>query len=137
VSEHGVEDVTPLHIPDNVNTTANTIESTITTTRSTTIALAHASIPKYNDGDNRDDSSSESKNDYICIDIDPIQTDGRHVQKSTPVASLPATVTNKGRLWIPPRHPHHPGVCDTLFQEILKGQKIDDAFGALECGPLD
>ena len=29
MSEHGVEDVTPLHIPDNVNTTANAIVRTI------------------------------------------------------------------------------------------------------------
>jgi hypothetical protein len=62
MSENGVEDVTPLHIPDDVNTTANTIASTITTTQSTTKALEHISLPKYNDGDDSDNSSSESKN---------------------------------------------------------------------------
>jgi hypothetical protein len=46
MSEHGVEDVTPLHIPDNANTSANTILArTITTTQSTIRALAHASNP--------------------------------------------------------------------------------------------
>jgi hypothetical protein len=118
-----------LHITDNVNTTANTIASTITTTRSTTRALTHAYIPKYNDGDDSDDNTSEIKNDYICIDIDSIQTDGRDVQKSTSVASLPATITN--RKIVDSTSSTSPGVCDTLFQEILKGQKID-AFGALE-----
>ena len=118
MSEHGVEEVTPLHILDDVNTTANTIASTITTTRSTTRALAHASIPNCNDSNDSDDSSSESKNDYICIDVDSIQTDGRDVQKSTSVASLPATVTN--RKIVNSTSSTSPGVCDTLFQEILK-----------------
>jgi hypothetical protein len=129
MSEHGVEDVTPLHIPDDVNTTANTIASTITTTQSTTKALEHTSLPKYNDGDDSDNSSSESKNDFICIDVDSIQTDGHDFQKSTSVASLSATVTN--RKIVDSTSFTSPGVCNTVFQEILKGRKID-AFGALD-----
>jgi len=43
VSEYGVEDVTPLHIPADVDTTAT-----------------RASIPKYNDGDDNDNNSCKS-----------------------------------------------------------------------------
>ncbi len=112
-----------------MNTSADTIASTITTTRSTTRALAHVSIPKYNGGDDNDDNSPERKNYYTCIDVDFILTDGCDVQESTPVASLPATVTN--RKIVDFTSSTSTGVCDTLFQEILKEQKID-AFGALE-----
>ena len=82
VSMYGVEDVTPLPIPPaDVNATAKTIANAITTTRSTTRALAHASIPKENDGEDSDNNSSESnicqsKNDNTCIDVDSVHTDG-------------------------------------------------------------
>jgi hypothetical protein len=53
-SEYGVEDVTPLHIPANVRTSATA--TTITTMQSTTTtrAVAHGSIPKHDNGDDRD-----------------------------------------------------------------------------------
>ena len=124
MSEYGVEDVTPLHIPANVDTTANKIASTIPTLQSTSRALAHASIPKYNDGDDSDNNSCK------FIDVDSIHTDAStDVQKSTSVASLPATVT-KTKI-VDSTSSTSTGVCDTLFQEILNERKID-AFGALE-----
>ncbi|KAI2505811.1 hypothetical protein MHU86_8587 [Fragilaria crotonensis] len=107
VSEYGVEDVTPLHIPADVDTTAT-----------------RASIPKYNDGDDNDNNSCK------FIDVDSIHTDAStDVQKSTSVASLPATVT-KTKI-VDSTSSTSTGVCDTLFQEILNERKID-SFVALE-----
>ncbi len=50
-SEYGVEDVTPLHIPADVRTSATA--TTITTMQSTTTtrAVTHGSIPEHDNGD--------------------------------------------------------------------------------------
>jgi hypothetical protein len=111
LSEHCVEDVTPLHIHDNVNTTANTIASTITITRSTTRALTHDITTAMT----VTTAVLRAKMTTSVLMLIPfkrmdVMSKNRHLW------DLSRKQLQIGRLWIP-HHPHHPVCVTHLFKK--------------------